>query len=208
MALQPAFGRIVRDLLAVLLQISKKTSHATNSTLFAVIGRAITRRDVAEGWTRLEERQQVGRELVGHFHKGSPKEKKKRFTLGEDQVGFGQGVYLRRLNMDGILKIAFGFGFFFLFVVVRVADSGQLKPKGKNTGSCARPWEVVFFSRGSRAEPLGSGTNQEPASITSSPRKPQHQEQANKLSRDNIATMTVRGIKSITKAQVCRFYIL
>jgi hypothetical protein len=138
-ALQPTFGRIIWDLLAVLLQISKKICHTTNSTLFAVIRRAIARRDVAERWTRLEERQQVGRELVGHFstfpflfHQGKKKKRKENDLLwANTQVRFGDAFICADSTWKG-----FGNRFFVSLFVFVSLNSGP--------GKLRRALEVDF----------------------------------------------------------------
>jgi hypothetical protein len=66
--LQPAFGR--RGINTIFLERIEELAHAGDLTRLALFWSMIGWRNVAESWTRCEEGQQVGWELVRHFGSG------------------------------------------------------------------------------------------------------------------------------------------
>lgn len=64
--LQPALSRVVAVCLLVLLELWEKGRDSGDGRSLAVLGRMIRGVDPSQGWTRREERKQVGGKLVGH----------------------------------------------------------------------------------------------------------------------------------------------
>jgi hypothetical protein len=65
-SLQPALGGYIIVILLVLLELGEEGRDAADRGCFAILGCVVGRGDPAKRWTRRKEREEVGREFVGH----------------------------------------------------------------------------------------------------------------------------------------------
>lgn len=69
--LQPALRSVIGNLLFVILQVTQVLSNTGDSTFRFILRCAVGRREIAQGWTGLEERQEGRGEFIGHFELNS-----------------------------------------------------------------------------------------------------------------------------------------